>query len=64
MKMNFKILKPSATFHGVGYSERKQKKGDAALIHFDNFGHLQDGRTSITKKEAEDYLTKYSRRNK
>src|ERR1700710_807213 len=64
MDMNFMIFTPSATFHGVGYSERKQKKGTAQLLHFDNFGHYQDGRDNITKAEFETYLKRYSSRNK
>lgn len=64
MKMNFKILKASSTFHGVGYSEKKQKQGCASLLHFKNFGPLQDGRENISREEFEKYLKDYSGRNK
>ena len=47
----FKILKPAASFHGVDYNEKKQQKGQASLIHMQHFGHLQDGRTQVSKQE-------------
>jgi hypothetical protein len=62
-KLIFKIFEPSKTFHGVDYSEKKQKKQDAKLIHFENFGHLQN-KSAISKAEFREYLTLYSDRNK
>lgn len=53
----------SSTFHGVEYNEKKQKQGSAQMVHFENFGHLQDGRTSITKNEFKKYFESYSNRN-
>lgn len=53
MKLVFKIIKPSATFHGVGYSDKKQKKGTGKLLYAENFGHLHFGNNHITKKEFE-----------
>lgn len=60
----FKILKPSRTFHGIAYNEKKQGKGKARLLHFDHFGHLMDGRASINGKEAKKYLEYFSLANK
>lgn len=60
----FKILKPSRTFHGIAYNEKKQKKGTARLLHFDHFGLLTDERTAISGKEAKKYLEHFSSANK
>lgn len=62
-KLVFKIMKPAASFHGVDYNERKQQKGHASLIHVQNFGHLQDGRTQFSREDLKKYLTFYSKRN-
>jgi hypothetical protein len=62
-KLVFKIMKPAASFHGVNYNERKQQKGQASLIHVQNFGHLQDGRTQFSREDLKKYLTFYSKRN-
>lgn len=51
MQLVFRIMKPATTFHGVDYNERKQKKGNAELVYFENFGPLQLGRESITREE-------------
>lgn len=59
----FKIMKPGASFHGVDYNERKQDKGQANLIHIQNFGHLQDGRTQLLRQDMKKYLSYYSQRN-
>lgn len=59
----FKIMKPGASFHGVDYNERKQKKGQASLIHIQNFGHVQDGRTDLLRQDMKRYLSYYSQRN-
>ncbi|HAO05683.1 MAG TPA: hypothetical protein DCQ50_01605 [Chryseobacterium sp.] len=52
----FKILKPSATFHGIDYNERKKTKGKAVLLYFNNFMHLQEGARTINRKEAKDFM--------
>ena len=62
-KLLFKIFPPSQSFHGVDYSERKQKEKNARLVYFDNFGHLQQ-KTVISGEEFKDYLSLYSKRNK
>ena len=62
-KLVFKIMKPAASFHGVDYNERKQQKGQASLIHIQNFGHLQDGRTYFSREALKKYLAFYSKRN-
>src|SRR2546430_17614046 len=59
----FKIMKASATFHGVGYNEKKQKQGLAKLIHFENFGHLHLGKETISKDAFKKYLEQHSKRN-
>lgn len=63
-RLVFKILKPSRTFHGIAYNEKKQKKGTSRLLHFDHFGFLMDGRKSISGKEAKKYLEHFSSANK
>ena len=55
-KLVFKILKPSATFHGLDYNEKKSKKGAAILLHYDNFGLLQDETTAPSKKQMKAYM--------
>jgi hypothetical protein len=62
-KLIFKIFDPSETFHGVDYNERKQQREDAKLIHFENFGHLQN-KSVISRAEFKEYFTLYSQRNK
>jgi hypothetical protein len=47
----------------VDYNERKQQKENAKLIHFENFGHLQN-KTVISRAEYKEYFTLYSQRNK
>jgi hypothetical protein len=59
----FKIMKPGASFHGVDYNEKKQQKGQASLIHMQEFGHLQDGRTQLLRQDMKKYLSYYSQRN-
>jgi hypothetical protein len=59
----FKIMKPSASFHGVDYNEKKQAKGQASLIHMQHFGHLQDGRTQVSRQEMKKYLAYFSQMN-
>jgi hypothetical protein len=59
----FKIMKPGASFHGVDYNEKKQQKGQATLIHIQEFGHLQDGRTQLLRQDMKKYLSYYSQRN-
>ncbi len=56
-------MKPASSFHGVDYNERKLQKGQASLIHVQNFGHLQDGRTQFSREDLKKYLTFYSKRN-
>jgi len=60
----FKILKPSATFHGIDYNESKKTKGKAALLYFNNFMHLQEGAKTIDRKEAKDFMNWWSASNK
>ncbi len=61
--MVFRIGKPAKTFTAVNYNSNKvDKKMTAKLVHFENFGHLQDQQI-ISKEEFENYLTKYSARN-
>lgn len=62
-KLFFKIFAASQSFHGVDYNEKKQKKENASLIHFENFGHLQN-KSTISKEEFKEYFTLYSKRNK
>jgi hypothetical protein len=62
MSLVFKIMKPASTFHGVDYNEKKQEKGLADKVYFENFGYLQD-RDVVTKAEFKKYLEDYSARN-
>ncbi len=48
----FKIMKPSSTFHGIAYNDKKEKKGEAELLHWDNFRHLQEGGRIPSRAEA------------
>lgn len=45
-------MKPSSTFHGIVYSEKKKKQGAVELLHVDHFRHLQEGGRIPTKAEA------------
>lgn len=60
----FKILKPSSTFHGIDYNERKKSKGKAALLYFNNFMYLQEGAKTINHKEAKGFMDWWSASNK
>ncbi len=63
-KLVFKILPPSATFHGLDYNERKCKKGSARLLHYANFGLLQSGSKAPSKKDMKTYMEMISSVNK
>jgi Relaxase/Mobilisation nuclease domain len=63
MSLVFKIFAPSASFHGVGYNDKKQKQGSAKLVYFENFGPLLDGRSEIAKGEFVAYFEAWSKRN-
>jgi hypothetical protein len=63
MGLVFKIFAPGGSFHGVDYNEKKQRQGSADLVYFENFGHFQDGRTEISKREFVQYFEKWSARN-
>jgi len=52
----FKILKPSSTFHGIDYNERKKTKGKASLLYFNNFMHLQEAAKTINRKDAKEFM--------
>ena len=59
----FKIMAAAGgNFSAVNYNEKKVKQGKGGLVHFENFGNLQD-RTEITKEEFKKYLQDYSARN-
>ena len=51
-----------SNFSAVNYNEKKVKEGTAGLVHFENFGNLQD-KKEITKEEFKMYLKEYSARN-
>lgn len=63
-KLVFKILPPSATFHGLDYNERKCKKGTARLLHYGNFGLLQRESQAPSKKDLKSYMEMISSANK
>ncbi len=46
----------------VNYNEKKVKPGKGGLVHFENFGNLQD-RAEISKEEFKNYLQDYCERN-
>jgi hypothetical protein len=62
MSMVFKIMKPASAFYAVDYNEKKQEKGLADKVYFENFGYLQD-KDIVTKAEFKKYLEQYSDRN-
>lgn len=45
-------MKPSMSFHGIAYNEKKKKEGKAELLFCNNFRHLQEGDRIPTKAEA------------
>jgi hypothetical protein len=59
----FKILPPSATFHGVDYNEKKCKKEKATVLHHEGFGFLMDGGGRIDRKQSKRYLESHSSSN-
>lgn len=63
-KLVFKILPPSATFHGLDYNDRKCKKGTAKLLHYGNFGLLQRDEQAPSKKDMKSYMEMISSANK
>lgn len=63
-KLVFKILPPSATFHGLDYNERKCIKGTARLLHHANFGLLQGESQAPSKKDMKSYMEMISSANK
>ena len=59
----FKIMTATGSnFSAVNYNEKKVKEGTAGLVHFENFGNLQD-KKEITKEEFKMYLKEYSAQN-
>ena len=59
----FKIMPAAGSnFSAVNYNEKKVKQGKGGLVHFENFGYLQD-KKQITKDEFKKYLKDYSARN-
>jgi hypothetical protein len=59
----FKVMKAGGRFKAMDYNGRKEAKGQARLIHFGNFGALQDGRGHIGHRDMKRYLEQYSARN-
>jgi len=59
----FKILKAGASFHALDYNARKERTGQARLVHMGNFGVLQDGRTTADPKDLKRYLERFAERN-
>ena len=60
----FKILKPASSFHGVDYNGRKEQKGQAELLHKANFGVIDMGGRSPSKKELKSFLEYHSLGNR
>lgn len=56
-------MKPAKSFTAVDYNSKKQNQAGARLVHFENFGHLQE-KEVISKKEFKQYLDLVSRANK
>ncbi len=60
----FKIMDAAGSaFSAVNYNAKKEKNGGGELVHFDNFGPLQD-KAYVSKEEFEGYLKDYSSKNK
>lgn len=59
----FKIMKPSASFHGIAYNEKKQKKGEASLLFWNNFRHLQEAGRIPSKSEATRFMEAFCSAN-
>lgn len=60
----FKILKAVKGFPGIGYNERKVKKGKAKLVYYGNFPYHDLNKGIITEKDAKSYLELVSAKNK
>lgn len=60
--MIFKIMPASASFHGVDYNEKKKDQGAGSLIHFENFGYLQE-RSQVSRNDVKDFFKQHSARN-
>lgn len=48
----FKIMKPSASFHGIAYNDKKCKEQTASLLYYNHFRHLQEAGRIPSKAEA------------
>jgi hypothetical protein len=59
----FKILKAGTSFHAMDYNGRKERNGQARLVHMEGFGPFQDGRTHADPREMKRYLELHSSRN-
>ena len=59
----FKILKAGTSFHAMDYNGRKERNGQARLVHMEGFGPLQDGRKHADPREMKRYLELHSSRN-
>src|SRR5699024_4827134 len=59
----FKIMDAAGSaFSAVNYNAKKEDTGEGKLIHFGNFGPLQD-KEKVSKEEFENYLKDYSAKN-
>jgi hypothetical protein len=58
-----KVLKAGSRFKAMDYNGRKETQGKARLMHFANFGLLQDGRSHVSSRDMRRYLELYSAMN-
>jgi hypothetical protein len=59
----FKILKAGTSFHAMDYNGRKERAGQAKLVHMEGFGPLHDVGTIADQREMKRYLELHSSRN-
>lgn len=60
--MTVKILSSTSTFNGVAYNTNKTQSAKGELMHFKNFGYLQNA-SKVTPSEMKTFLKAHSNRN-
>ncbi len=56
-------MKAAASFHAIDYNDRKDRKGNASLVHVSGFGPLQESASNVTPGDLKRYLQRFSDRN-
>lgn len=58
----FKVLKAGGSFHAIDYNARKERSGQARLVHLEGFGPCGEGRPG--PGDLKRYLEQYAGRNR